>query len=324
MPIGGLIVLLLAVFTKQVAIFAPAAVALFLWFRSRRTAIIWGATFVACALAVFAAMEAWSGGWFSFYTIKVPFSAGMELSKINLASTFFGAVWILLWGALAVAIPGEVRKSAGLGEASPGIALWTWTLGGALVFTFAQSLKWGAALNAFVPLVPALAVLGGVSLEALMRRFKEPGWGRIAVVAAALMQVAMISYRPTLPSDADRTAQRRIAQWVSAAPGDVFVSVFSSQLFLSAYGKKYFGDDVTIGDLVRAGQWRGGQLIEKIRSGGFSVMILRPNLEPRDFAAAVRESYVPAEQIRVPGALSHWGYMEVYVPRNAPWKPPEE
>jgi hypothetical protein len=322
MPIGGLVVLLLAVFTKQAAIFAPAAVALFLWFRSRRTAIIWGASFAACALAIFVAMEAWSGGWFSFYTIKVPFSAGMEFSKINLASTFFGSVWILLWGALAVAISGEARKRAGLEEASPGIVLWAWTLGGALVFSFVQSLKWGAALNAFVPLIPALAVLGGISLDALMRRFKEPGWGRIAVVAAALAQVAMMSYRPTLPSEADRTAQRRIAQWVRAARGDVFVSVFSSQVYLN--GKEYFGDDVTIGDLVRAGKWQGGLLIEKIRSGGFSAMILRPNLEPPDFAAAVRERYVLAEQIPVPGTLSKWGRMEVYVPKNAPWKPAEE
>jgi hypothetical protein len=323
-PAGGLVILLLAVFTKQAAIFAPAAVALFLWFRSRRTAILWGASFAACALAIFVAMEAWSGGWFAFYTVKVPFSAGMEFSKIDLAATFFGSAWILLWGALAVAVPGEVRESAGLGEASPGIALWAWTLGGALLVSFVQSLKWGAALNAFVPLLPALAVLGGISLDALMRRFKEPGWGRIAVVAAALAQIAMISYRPTLPSEADRAAQRRIAQWVRAARGDVFVSVFSSQVYLN--GKEYFGDDVTIGDLVRAGQWRGGGsngLIEKIRSGGFSALILRPRLEPPDFAAAVREGYDLEERIPVPAGLSHWQYMEVYVPKNAPWQPAE-
>jgi hypothetical protein len=325
-PLGGLVVLLLAVFTKQVAIFAPAAVVLFLWFRSRRSAIIWGASFVACALALFVAMEAWSGGWFSFYTIKAPFSAGMEFSKIDLASTFFGSAWILLWGALMIAIPGAARTSALLAEASPGIGLWAWTLGGALLFSFVQSLKWGAALNAFAPLLPALAVLGGISLDALMRRFEEPGWGRIAVVAAALAQVAMISYRPTLPSEADWKAQKRIAQWVRAARGDVFVSVFSSQVYLS--GKKYFGDDVTIGDLVRAGLWRGGEsrgLVEKIRRGGFSVLILRPQLEPPDFAAAVRESYVVGEEIPVPsGGLSRWRRMDVYVPRNAPWKPAEE
>jgi hypothetical protein len=271
-------------------------------------------------------MEAWSGGWFAFYTIKVPFSAGMEFSKIDLASTFLGSVWILLWGSLMVAIPGEMRKSAGLADASPGIALWAWTLIGALVFSFVQSLKWGAALNAFVPLIPALAVLGGISLDALMRRFKEPGWERIAVVAVALAQVAMISYQPTLPSQADWTAQKRIAQWVRAAPGDAFVSVFSSQVYLN--GKKYFGDDVTIGDLARADRWHGGPsngLIEKLRSGGFSVLILRPQLEPPGFAAAVRENYVVAEEIPVPsGGLSRWKRMDVYVPRSAPWKPAEE
>ena len=93
-------------------------------------------------------------------------------------------------------------------------------------------------------------------------------------------------------------------------------------------GKEYFGDDVTIGDLVRAGNGAGGPsngLIGKIRSGGFSVLILRPQLEPPDFAGAVRESYAVEERIPVPaGGLSHWQYMEVYVPKDAPWKPAEQ
>jgi hypothetical protein len=78
---------------------------------------------------------------------------------------------------------------------------------------------------------------------------------------------------------------------------------------------------VTIGDLVRANLWQGGeknQLIRKIRSGGFSLMILRPRLEPPEFAAAVRESYVavPARRIWMHTDLTRWPYMEVYVPRR--------
>ena len=325
-PLGGLVFLLLAVFTKQVAIFAPAAVALFLWFRSRRMAIIWGAGFAACALAAFAAMQAWSGGWFSFYTIKVPFSAGMEFSKIELAAAFFGSVWILLWGALAVAIPGEARKRAGLGEASPGIALWAWTLGGALAFSFVQSLKWGAALNAFVPLVPALAVLGGVSLDALMRRFNEPGWARIAVVAAALAQVAMISYQPTLPSDGDRAAQRRIAQWVRAAPRRRFVSVFSSAGLLER--KRIFRrrrDDRRPRPRGRVA--RG--TIERVDREDPQRRVFAPDPAAPIGTARLRRARsakaTPSRrEFRCPPGLSHWQYMEVYVPKDAPWKPAEQ
>jgi len=319
MPVAGLIFFLLAVFTKQVAVFAPAAAVIVLWSGSRRKAVLWGISFAACAAAIFAAMEVWSRGWFSFYTLRVPLGAGFKLSQLDLASIFFGSTWILLWGALLVALPGETRTSLLPSDRRRGLALWAWMLVGALALSLLQSLKWGAALNTFVPLIPALAVLSGIALDALMRRFREPGWGQIAVVGAALMQVAMLSYQPILPTEADRQAQERIAAEVRNAPGDVFVSVFSSQVYL--HGKKYFGDDVTIGDLVRANQWQGGernQLLRKIRAGGFSVLILRPRLEPPDFAAAVQQSYVavPERRIWMRTDLTRWPYMEVYVPRR--------
>lgn len=98
--------------------------------------------------------------------------------------------------------------------------------------------------------------------------------------------------------------------------------MFSSQVYL--HGKKYFGDDVTIGNLARAGLWRDGeknQLIRKIREGGFSAMVLRPRLDPPAFAAAVNESYAPERAIPMGAGLIRWPYMEVYVPRRPAAKP---
>jgi hypothetical protein len=191
----------------------------------------------------------------------------------------------------------------------------------AVLFSFLQSVKWGGTLNAFIPLVAPLAVMGGLTLHALMARFYERGWVQIVVLAAALMQLAMISYQPVLPAPEDRTAQEKITKWVRAAPGDVFISVFSSQAYLPLNGKKYFGDDVTTGDLVRANVWSGGELVEKARRGGFSLMILRPRIEPDDLLLAVHESYVPMGKIKMGTELTRWPYMEVYVPKAARWRP---
>ena len=310
-PLGGLCVLLLAIFTKQTAAFAAVAAAVYLFFLNRRTAALWTGCFVAASLIAFLAMEAWSDGWFSFYVLRVPAGVGIELDKLDLASTF----WIVLWGILAVALPRLWRE----GKRSTG-ALWVIAYLAAVPVCLLQSVKWGAALNAFAPLALIMAVLSGLVFHDLAQRFSDRGWLRAAVLVAALIQLAMISYRPILPGATDRTAQERIREWVRAAPpGDVFVSVFSSQAYLNR--KTYFGDNVPIGDLARGGHWRGGELVEKARKAGFSLMVLRPWIEPEDLAEAVRRAYIAVERIPMRQGLGGWPYMEVYVPKDAPWRP---
>ena len=320
LPILGGLILLLALYTKQTALFAPVAVAGCLWFRSRRRALAWAGSFTAAAIAVFAAMQIWSHGWFGFYVLRVPASVGVDLRKLDLASVFFGGTWIATWGILVGMIPrlkGLVGREKG--DAESGGMLWTLAFLLALPLCLLQSVKWGAALNAFAPLAPLMAVLAGLSLHSLLSRFREREWVGIGILAAAAMQVAVISYRPILPTEVDFASQRRLAEWVRAAPGDVFVSVFSSQAYLN--GKEYFGDNVPIGDLAKGRLWRGGELVEKAERAEFAVMILRPRVEPEDLARAVRENYVPAERIPMRRSVGGWPYMQVYVPRNSAWKP---
>jgi len=322
LPVAGGIVLLLAVYTKQTAVLAPAAVTAWLWFRSRRRAVIWSGGFVAAAAAVFLGFEIWSGGWFAFYVLKVPASVGIEWDKYNLASTFFSWMWVVLAGAALVAAPSLkalFSGEAGGAESEGDVGPWALALLFALPLCVLQSVKWGAALNAFVPLAPILGVLGGIAMARFMRRFEEVSWARTVLVAAAVMQLAMISYQPSLPGPADYRAQERMAEWVRASWGDVFVSVFSSQAYLN--GEDYFGDNVPIGDLEKGGLWHGGELVEKTKRGEFAVMILRPRAEPADLAKAVAENYVGVERISMRGTVGRWPYMEVYVPRGREWRP---
>lgn len=319
-PIAGLIVLLLALYTKQVAIFAPAAVIVFLWRRSQRTALVWAAEFAGCAVLAFLAMQAWSGDWFAFYTLRVPFSAGTDWGKLALSSTLAGATWLLILG-VAVASIVWMKRDTNTRDSDGEPSLWLLAFGGAAALCLIQSLKWGAAFNSFIPLVPPLAVLGGMAFHELDGRLREPGWLRLALPAAAAMQMALLSYPPATPSEADYAAQRRIGEWVLAAPGDAFVAVFSSQVFLN--GKTYFGDNVPMGDLKRAGVWKGNEIVEKARRGEFALMVLRPKVEPEELAEAVREMYAPVEQIPMRTDLIRWPYMQVYVPKAAPWRPAE-
>ncbi len=313
-PLGGLAVLLLALYTKQTAIFAPIAAAICLYLWNPRRALLWATSFIVGAAAVFIAMQMWSGGWFSFYVLRVPAAVGINLKKLDLASIFFGETWIALWGILAFAVP--LLRAARSERAA---SLWTVAFLAALALCLLQSMKWGAALNAFAPLGLVMAVLAGFALHGLMRRFEQRDWLQMTILAAAVMQVAMISYKPILPTPTDRAAQGRIREWVRSAPGDVFVSVFSSQVYLN--GKKYFGDNVPIGDLAKGGLWHGGELVETTRRGEFSLMILRPRIEPEDLAHAVQAAYIPVERIRMRKGIGGWPYMQVYVPKSAPWRP---
>jgi hypothetical protein len=341
LPVAAMVVLLLALFTKQVALFAPVAVLFLLRRRDQRMALLWWVGFVALWLAAFFAMQFWSGGWFAFHVLRVPFSAGWDLAKFDLASTFLGTAW-LVFGAAAIVAAGECRAwnertdddgrrtadTAGGGcaatadTAGGGCAttatLWAYAFVLALPLCLLQSLKWGAALNAFIPLVPIMGVLFGLGFHRLTQRADAPAWLPAAATALAAMQFALLSYQPLTPSPRDYEAQKRISAWVRAAPGDAFVSVFSSQVYLN--GKPYFGDDVTLGDLNRAGVGAGSGLVAAVREGRFSLMVLRPKLDPEDFAAAVRERYQPVERIPLRTEIARWPYLEVYVPKSAPWR----
>jgi len=322
LPVGGGIILLLALYTKQTAALAPMAVAVWLWFRCRRHALIWSAGFVAAALAVFVGFEVWSGGWFAFYILKVPAAVGVEWNKYDLAATFFSWTWVVLWAAALAAAPAlkalPSRRDAAM-ENQKDLGLWALALLFALPLCLLQSLKWGAALNAFVPLAPILGILAAIAFDRFTKRFEKFPWARAGLVAAAIMQLAMIAYQPRLPGPADYRAQERIAEWVRSSWGDVFVSVFSSQAYLN--GREYFGDNVPIGDLERGGLWRAGELVKKTRQGEFAVMILRPRVEPADLAEAVAENYVGVERISMRGTVGRWPYMQVYVPREREWHP---
>lgn len=314
-PVAGIVCFFLAIFTKQVAIFAPVVIILFLWPRSRKAAVAWAGGTAVVALAAFLAMQVWSHGWFAFWIFQVPMGAGIEWSQLRHAGVFLANTWLFLWGSVFLLS----RERADGSSDEP--RFWGWGFLLALALCLVQSVKWGATLNAFLPVVPFMAILSAVAFSRIWERSAPEGWARPALLAAAIMQSAIISYPPILPSAADFRAQRRISEWVLAAPGEAFVDVFSSQVYLN--GKRYYGDAVTMGDLQRAGVWHGSEIIEMAQRGDFSLMILRPKVEPEELALAVKAKYKQVEHINMPGALTAAPYMNVYVPESAPWRPAE-
>jgi len=317
-PVGALVALLLATYTKQTALFAAAAVFVHLWFRNRRHAVLWALLFFVSAGVVLALMQFWSGGWFAFYVIRVPVGVGLELRQIGHAVTFALVTLIALAAAAQRAVrllmPGARRS----GEAVWGLAFFT-----GLPVCLLQSLKWGATMNAFLPLMPIVGILAAVSLDAALSRWDERRWAPVGALSLALIQVGILHYRPLVPGRVHYEGQERIAHWVRTSPGDVLVSGFSSQAYRN--GKRYWGDPVIMGDLERAGLWRGNELLDRVRRGELALLMLRP--ESQEFGPLVeasRGTYVLAERIHIRNDIGGWPYMLAYVPKAAPWRPAED
>jgi len=312
LPIASLVALLLALYTKQSAIFAAAAVVVALFLRNRRRALLWATLYTVSALLVFILMQFWSDGWFAFYVLKVPANVGARIGQAAFGFHF----GLLTLVAFAAALHFSLKQ---IRSAQPSI--WALAFLFALPLCFLQSIKWGGAMNAFLPLLPLLGILASFALHDLLAaETPRPGL-QLAALTAALLQVAFLAYQPLLPSRGHLDSQHRIRMWVRAATGDVLVSGFSSHTYMN--GKKFFGDPVIMGDLEQAHLWKGNAVIEKVRRGGFDLLILRPKIEPRDLRAAVAEKYVLAEKIHFPlePPIGGWPYMQAFVPQSAPWRP---
>jgi len=313
-PWAALVALLAALYTKQTAAFAALAVVLHLALARPRWALLWAGAYAALAALLFALMQLWTRGWFAFYTLRVPARVGVESGQWGHAATFALVAAPALIGAITLIV---TRRRDMRSADSP--TLWGLAFLIGLPVCVLQSFKWGATMNAFLPLLPILGVLDALLLHRLLPDDAAPARRGLIVGALALMQIGFLHYRPALPGPEHAVAHLRIEQWVRAAPGDVLVSGFTSQTYRN--GKAFFGDPVIMGDVARAGLWRGNAVIRKIREGGFALLILRPKIEPSDLADAVGLRYLPVERIRMRTDLGGWPYVQVYVPADAPWHP---
>jgi hypothetical protein len=315
-PLGALVVLLAALSTKQTALFAVVAVVSVLFLHHRRQALLWTALFLAAAAAGLLLWQLWSGGWFLFYLVRVPAGVGFEGRHLDFALTFF---LVTLGAGTAAAL--EARRGLAAWRARPVRALWPLAfLLGAAACTL-QSLKWGAAPNAFLPVLPLMGLLAADWYTARLASPRR--WTAIGAGALMLLQIGVLFYRPLLPTESLRETHAALADMVRDAPGDVLVSGFSSHVVMN--GKRYFGDPVIMGDLEAAGLWPEGEsaVVKKVARRGFGLLVLRPvkEMSPADLKAAVLAHYLPRARIPFDTHLGGWPFLVVWTPKETPETP---
>ena len=212
-----------ATLTKHPAAFVMAAIAGDALLRRRKAAIALPLSAGVILLGAFAALESSSGGWFSFYVLKLP--GGDPWS----AEIFMNAFIKDLLGPLPIAIAAAlgclfIRWSGGR----------EWRVWAVLLMVTALGSAWsrahiGGSPNTLMPVFAVLALLGGMAFGDA-RAWAHGLSARASVVVracaslGAIVQFACLVYTPAafVPTARDTAMNAALADRIARAGGEVF------------------------------------------------------------------------------------------------------
>jgi len=218
----------LAFMTKQIALTAAVAVALYYALFQRRLLLPFVVSLGALVLGTTKIMDALYGGWFSYYVFE--FQAGRGLDP-NMWPVFLRFDLLVLFAAVVFGAVYVARKLRRRDTRAEGV--YYLLLGGALTTAcgLARSLALGSYPNVSIPMHAFLAVLFGLGAHEidlwLRARDDLPRarWLRPAFLLVCMLQFARLVYDPSqpVPTARDREAGEALVGRLRAIDGDVFV-----------------------------------------------------------------------------------------------------
>lgn len=285
------VVLAAAYFTKQSALLPSLAVLPFLWWRDRRLAVVYAASFGGLLAATTLWFDHATGGWFGQYTIHL---AGQHAL---LRSEFVGFWTHDLVRPLGVAL---IVGAVGLLAYRRGDAgrFWIPVTGGLLLASYTARLHTGGYDNVLLPAYGGVALVTGLGLHALtfpgvVRRHRATV--RIVLVAVVAM-FASLAYNPfrQVPSASTARAGDRLVADLGRLPAPVYLPSQSWLLDRAHPGTPTTAQAAALDDIFR-GHVRG--------SNRTLARTLRGAVAERRFASIVVDSpsvfsYLPGNLVR--------------------------
>jgi hypothetical protein len=319
--LGGTLVLVVALFTKQTAIDAALACLGFAALTRPRLALHAALTVLGLGLVGLGALQLMTGGAFWLNVVAGnanPFDLGQLFGYLR---NFVEVHPVLL--ALAVV---EATLAIRARNWSP------WAL--YLPFAAAMSLtvgKWGAGESYFLPLIAACCVLGASRLVCIAdaaasgmaahRSLEARGLTslRLARLAAIglFLQLLLFSHWPLTdlpglpdrgfqgallgfpPSQSDHDSGARIAALLRAAEGPVLAEDTG---FALTADKPVIGNPTHLRNLHQAGQWDPTQLVSMIQARAFDMIVLNAQLYPVPVLEAIGRAYYVDQSVDIHGA----------------------
>ena len=272
---------LVAVFTKQTAAAAPAAILFSLLARDRRGSLLFTTIFGLGTLSVAAALQWASHGQFLFQTITAnvnPFEIGRAIAMYGR----FLATGPLFIPILAVMLVATVRRRqlsvVGL------FALLSMLTAGAVG-------KTGSSMNYFLEPLVAVALWAAIEFPTDWFARRQPV--RVAIGAVAVLAVLLFSTTSWIHQMKDHRAaggvipvHAELVKTLSAVEGAV---VSDDASLLVAAGKPVHYRPFIMAQLAEAGLWDQGPFLRELEEGRVAMIIFRSR------PIAIHESrYTPA------------------------------
>ncbi len=329
----GLLFLLAAGYTKQMAVATVVAALGFLFLRGPRRAVLTGLGLAAVAGGLFLLIDLATGGWWYLSIIKANINAYDWRQAVAFYRQWTGLH--LLIAAVAVA---RLVYEVYWGRISA-YAVWL----AAALANGVLSGKFGAGESYFITATAAACALSGIGLGRLWRRVAEGEPRRPAAIAAVavalaipalyLAQARLTLHMPTngpisrpvaqmlgvwresgyydsqgytqlgpKPAAADVAAGDAITALATAAPGPVFSEEAG---FMFRAGKPVVTNPFPQLVMYQAGLFDPGQEIAMINRQEFGLVILRAQFYPPPVLDALGANYQPAADIDMNGFTYH-------------------
>ncbi|MBI1387396.1 MAG: hypothetical protein GC154_02990 [bacterium] len=288
---------LLALFTKQSLIAAPAAIALSLFFQNRRKAASFIASLMVSGAMLLGLMLLASSG-----------RAWIHLVSYNVNAFYWLDVWLnfrhwfmfyTVWGAAPLAL------LIVFGRADVSFWFTLFAIGEALLCG-----KIGSAPNYFLSLAASASLGTGLLYGWLARGGDSNRTGMVLFVVAGLLQLAATIHWPHTPLDfaatpgrSDAQAGRLAVEYLKQVEGPVYAELAGLGV---AAGHPPVMMSFICTQLAHEGIWNPEPMLERIRERRFAAIALQFNLASPEWdrrrflesaIAAMRENYSLARQV---------------------------
>jgi hypothetical protein len=317
--VGAAVVMTLAVFAKQTAVFALAPIGLYLLATKWRVGVAYLATAGVLIGSITLIANTVTHGWYDFFTWELLFQHEILEQNKKLFFTHdmqpFWPVALLILAAAPRLLKRENLWMTGF---------YSVAVIGLFAGAFSSRLHSGGAENVLMPAFAATAIGAGLSLGFILQAPK-----RIAVVVGAcalcVMQFAFMRYTPgdQIPSNADRMAGDQFVGWLKTIPGDVWVVDHPGYAILA--GKTSFAgeggmEDVLRGKTPHAKAALENSIAQNIHDQHFSAIILDGSQDARGFPADWKQYYEQMPGSAMPSDKGHPIVNGTGIPRDV-WVP---
>lgn len=293
---GGVVLLLLALYTKPTTVDAVLAALMFLAIAaSIRLAVLAAVVLGAVGLVVFGALELYSGGFF-FVNVVVgnanPFSVAQSAAYMeNFAALHMG---VLFLGAVDLARAWRWRQ----------LDIWHLYLGTSLLMAVGAG-KWGAGESYFLGPVAVASLLAASTIGQLLRQSRLAL--EVSLAGVLLAQAVLFVHGPATalapglrdrgfqawalgwqPDARDVEAGYRIVAYLKKFRGPV---LSEDPTFALRAGKTIIGNATHLRNLHEAGYWDHASLVAEIAARRYDFVVLDAQLYPVPVLEAVGRYY---------------------------------